>query len=105
MEGPVPTRAEFVPNRSRYVQPELHTPQEINEAEDEPEISAANRSVWREGAVTPDELEFTGTSGLQREMGDTTPLDYLKLMIDDDIVANIVTETNRYAEQTLAADN
>ena len=96
---------EFVPNRSRYVQPELHTPQEINEAEDEPEISAANRSVWREGAVTPDELEFTGTSGLQREMGDTTPLDYLKLMIDDDIVANIVPETNRYAEQTLAADN
>ena len=93
---------EFVPNRSRYVQPALRTPQEINEAEDEPEIPAANGTVWREGAVTPDELEFTGTSGLQREMDDTTPLDYLKLMIDDEMVANIVTETNRYADQTLS---
>ena len=90
---------EFVPNRIRCVQPALRTPQEINEAEDEPEIPATNGTVWREGAVTPDELEFTGTTGLQHEMVDTAPLDYLKLMIDEEMVANILTEANHYAEQ------
>ena len=40
--------------------------------------------------------QFTGTSGLQVEMSDTTPLDFLKLMVE-----NIVRETNRYATQTL----
>ena len=71
---------EFVPNRGRYVQPALCIPQEINEAEDETEIPATNGTVWREVAVTTYELKLTATSGLQREMGDTTPLDYLKLI-------------------------
>ena len=34
-------------------------------------------------------------------MGDTTPLDFLKLMVDDEMVENIVRETSRYATQTL----
>ncbi|GFR99620.1 PiggyBac transposable element-derived protein 4 [Elysia marginata] len=34
-------------------------------------------------------------------MEDTSPLDYLKLMVTDEMVASLVTETNRYAEQTL----
>ena len=34
-------------------------------------------------------------------MGDTTPLDFLKLMVNDEMVESIVRETNRYATQTL----
>ncbi|GFR86307.1 PiggyBac transposase Uribo1 [Elysia marginata] len=54
-----------------------------------------------------------GQSGLQVEMEDTSSLGslklirqilllgYLKLMVTDEMVASLVTETNRYTEQTL----
>ena len=80
---------EFVPTRSRYVQPALRQPLEINEIDDEPADVPASTS-WREGTTAPDQLQFAGTSGLQVEMGDTTPLDFLKLMVDDEMVENIV---------------
>ena len=63
--------------------------------------SMQEHSVWREGTAALDIPPFTGNSGLQIKMEDTTPLDYFKLMITDDMVASMVTETNRYAAQIL----
>ena len=91
---------EFVPTQSRYVQSALRQPLEINEIDDEPADVPAS-TLWREGTTAPDQLQFTETSGLQMVMGDTTPLDFLKLMVNDEMVESIVRETNRYATQTL----
>ncbi|KAK3751830.1 hypothetical protein RRG08_003896 [Elysia crispata] len=47
---------------------------------------------------------FTGycrAGSSQVEMESTTPLDYFKLMVSEDMVASMVAETNRYASQTL----
>ena len=57
--------------------------------------------LWREGTTLPNKPLFIGRAGLQVEMESTTPLDYFKLMVSEDMVASMVAETNRYASQTL----
>ena len=42
---------------------------------------ASNRPLWSKGTTAPQNPPFTGKSGLLVEMDDTTPLDYLKLMV------------------------
>ena len=51
--------------------------------------------LWREGTALPNKPPFTGRAGLQVEMESTTPLDYFKLMVSEDMVASMVAETNR----------
>ena len=89
-----------MPTQSRYVQYALRQRLKINEIDDEPADVPAS-TLRREGTTAPDQLQFTGTSELQMVMGDTTPLDFLKLMADDEMVENIVRKTDIYATQTL----
>ena len=89
----------------RRGQPIFRQPLGVNEDEDDDNDDgsslASNRPLWSEGTTAAQNLPFTGKSGLLVEMDDTTPLDYLKLMVSDDMVDTLVTETNRYAQQTL----
>ncbi|GFS10328.1 PiggyBac transposable element-derived protein 4 [Elysia marginata] len=92
---------EFLPIRRRHVPPAFRQPIELDELEEGNRGPSSSTPTWREGSTPPANLPFTGQSGLQVEMEDTSPLDYLKLMVTDEMVASLVTETNRYAEQTL----
>jgi len=69
-----------------------------------------DRCVWypiddQQPTAAPLRFPFSGQPGLRVPLTDTSnPLTYLKLFLDDDIMDImdvIVTETNRYAEQTL----
>ena len=52
--------------------------------------------------AAPPRFPFTGQPGLQVPLNDEQdPLTYVRLFLDEDIMISIVTETNRYAEQTL----
>lgn len=44
---------------------------------------------------------FTGQPGLKVPVGGTKPTDYYRLYLSDDLVEHFVTETNRYASQTI----
>ena len=47
---------------------------------------------------------FTGVPGLLKELPDSpTPLDYFYLFFTEQIIEIMVRETNRYAEQVIAA--
>ena len=89
----------------RRGQPIFRQPLGVDEDEDDDNDHgrsvASNRPLWSEGTMAPQNLPFTGKSGFLVEMDETTPLDYLKLMVSDDMVDTLVTETNRYAQQTL----
>ena len=66
-----------------------------------------NVRVWckvdpQQPSTTPPRFPFTGQPGLQVPVDDNNdPLAYLRLFLDDNIIDTIVTETNRYAEQTM----
>ncbi|KAK3784705.1 hypothetical protein RRG08_032160 [Elysia crispata] len=71
-----------------------------NESIETPELTQGH-PLWREGTTPPNKPPFTGRARLQVEMESTTPLDYFKLMVSEDMVASMVAETDRYASQTL----
>lgn len=51
---------------------------------------------WKEGVSWPAGLPFAGEQGLQVEMEeDLTPFDFLRLMISEDMMKEITTETNQ----------
>ncbi|GFN91337.1 PiggyBac transposable element-derived protein 4 [Plakobranchus ocellatus] len=75
---------------------------EDNDEDDGDDDGAALLTTWRNGATPAENLNFSGPTGLQVAMEDTTPMDYLRLMVMDEMVLSMVTETNRYATQTLA---
>ena len=87
----------------RRGQPIFRQPLGVYDDNDGGSIMAPNRQLRSEGTTAPQNPPFTGKSGLLVEMDDTpTPhLDYLKLMVSDDMVDTLVTETNRYVQQTL----
>ena len=63
---------------------------------------------WDDGedAVSqlPDLPVFSGAPGFKKTLPDNPkPLDYFQLFFSDDIIHSIVTETNRYAEEMIAA--
>jgi len=66
-----------------------------------------NVRVWckvdpQQPSAAPPRFPFTGQPGLQVSVADSDDsLAYLRLFLDDDIMDMIVTETNRYAEQTM----
>ena len=56
----------------------------------------------QQSTPAPPRFPFSGQPGLQVPLTDERdPLAYVKLFLDDNIMDTIVTETNRYAEQTL----
>ncbi|GFO35124.1 PiggyBac transposable element-derived protein 4-like [Plakobranchus ocellatus] len=100
---------EFVAVRSKYVMPVNRQPlhddieeDDNRDEEEEQEKEEAAVTTWREGTTAPAVFDFTGTSGLQVQMEGETPLDYLRLMVNDEMVESLVAETNRYASQTIA---
>lgn len=51
-------------------------------------------------------LLHVGKAGLQTEISnDARPLEVFQLFVSDEILEHIVTETNRYAAQSLSSDN
>ena len=86
----------------------LSTESENEDSTDEPQCASAGRAgVWMpiigedEG---PNVLPFTGQPGpIQAPPDNARPIDYVKLFFDDCLVAKIVEETNRYADQWIAA--
>ncbi|GFO31293.1 PiggyBac transposable element-derived protein 4 [Plakobranchus ocellatus] len=95
---------EFVAVRSKHVMPVYRQPLHDDDIKqddnhDEEEEAAV---AWREGTTSSAVLDFTGRSGFQVQMEGETPLDYLRLMVNDEMVESLVAETNRYATQTLA---
>ena len=89
----------------RRGQPIFRQPLGVDEGEDDDNDGgssvAPNRLLWSQRTTAPQNPPFTGKIGLQVEMDGTTPLDYLKLMVSDDMVDTLVTETNQYTQQTL----
>ena len=68
--------------------------------DDEEEEESNENGKWRIGTSAPDIPPFTGEKGLQVEMeDDATPLDYLRLMIDNEMMGSIVDQTNRWVFQ------
>jgi len=52
-----------------------------------------------------DQPLFTGLSGTQvRQNDNMEPIDFFQLFVDDDLLRHIVTQTNIYADQYLAAN-
>ncbi|KAK3755463.1 hypothetical protein RRG08_021045 [Elysia crispata] len=98
--APVERSARIQKNLTLSLESETETDEEENES------SALPNSEWKVGATKPTSMRFEGASGLQTEIADdATPLDYLHLMIDGDMVEQITIETNRYAATTLRAKN
>ncbi|KAK3775759.1 hypothetical protein RRG08_041899 [Elysia crispata] len=52
---------------------------------------------WREGTTIPENLLFTGRSGLLVDVD--TPLDYF--MVKDHMIETLVEENNRYSQHAL----
>ena len=91
---------EFDAVRPQHVAPVERRPltpeSETETDEEENESSALPNSEWKVGATKPTSMRFEGASGLQTKIADdATPLDYLHLMIDGDMVEQITIETNR----------
>ena len=66
----------------RRGQPIFGQPLGVDDDNDGSSIVAPNRPLWSEGTTAPKNPLFNGKTGLLVEMDDTTPLDYLKLMVD-----------------------
>lgn len=83
------------------------TLEEIVEDRDEDPTSddeATVDSIWTEYEGRHKEFPFTGQYGLQRELAaDISPLEVFFLILDDEVIDLLVTETNRFAEQTIAS--
>lgn len=59
-------------------------------------------STWSEYVGRHKQFTFTGIAGVQKNIANNvTPLDIFNLLVDDDVIHLIVTETNRFAEQSL----
>lgn len=59
---------------------------------------------WSEYVGRHKNFEFTGLSGPQQELSpEITPLETFLLLVDDEVINLIVTETNRFAVQTIAS--
>ena len=84
----------------------------IEEAEEEDEIvdeddelsPENNNSPWTDYTGRQKTFPFTGQKDLQKAVPpDSTPLDILLLLVNDKVLNLIVSETNRFANQTVAA--
>lgn len=61
-------------------------------------------ATWTEYVGRHKQFTFTGRTGIQKNIADdVTPLDVFNLLVDEDILRLIVTETNRFAEQLLVS--
>ena len=61
-----------------------------------------NDDQWIAGDRDPEQLQFTGQAGVQKEISNPdSPLSYFELFVNDDDYENIASETNVYAEQYL----
>lgn len=68
---------------------------------DEETLTSPN---WSEYVGRHKNFEFTGLTGLQRDLPpELTPLQAFFLIVDDEVIDLIVTETNRFAQQTLTS--
>jgi len=65
------------------------------------ELESDVHGGWTRKDGTPVVLPFTGTSKLNVEMADTEPIDYLRLLFDDELLHLIVEQTNLYADQQI----
>ena len=84
----------------------------IEEAEEEDEIvdeddelsPENNNSPWTDYTERQKTFPFTGQKDLQKVVPpDSTPLDILLLLVNDKVLNLIVSETNRFGNQTVAA--
>lgn len=60
-----------------------------------------NSSLSAPNGQPPDIPNFTAAPGLQADMNDDRPIDFYRLFLTDDLLDHLVTETNRYAYQTI----
>lgn len=61
-----------------------------------------NRQIWNEYRGNHKEFAFTGNSGMQQELDpEITPFQVFSRIVDDEVIALIVKETNRYALQCI----
>lgn len=81
--------------------------EERDEEEEEDVVGSETEiinAVWSEYESRHKTFTFSGKSGLQVDVPQSiTPFEAFRLFIDDEVINVIVLETNRYAEQQLAA--
>ncbi|KAJ8963690.1 hypothetical protein NQ314_005442 [Rhamnusium bicolor] len=63
-----------------------------------------SESVWSEYVGRHKTFPFSGPHGVQRDLPvEISPLESFFLILDNEVINHIVTETNRFAEQTIAS--
>lgn len=82
---------------------EVAEEEEENQAESDEEVLPMN-SGWTEYVGRHKVFPFTGLQGLQVDLpADISPFAAFSLIVDDEVIDLLVTETNRFAQQTLAS--
>ena len=75
-----------------------------DDSEQSDDESIASHSVWTDYVGRHKVFPFTGQRGVQKDLPkDISPLEAFLLIVDDEVINHIVTETNRFAKQTLGA--
>lgn len=79
--------------------------QEIEEEASREEVDEiAAHGVWSDYIGRHKVFLFTGPRGLQQQVpNNLSPTDVFNLIVDDEVIGFIVTETNRFAEQKIAS--
>ena len=77
----------------------------IDEEEEEDGINEnINRPIWTEFQNRTSNFAYTGNGGLRRTIpADITPAQVFNLLVDDEVITEIVNETNTYALQCISA--
>ena len=89
-DEPVPRKDTSVPPLYRQPLTPSEDSEDENDVEAEFNSPPAENGSWRIGASMPKQLVFTGDSGLMVQSNDTSPLGFLDLMIDEDMMSSIV---------------
>ena len=84
---------EFVAVMHCNAAPVLRQPLETNELEDGQNPDDTTIEGWRVGTMIPENLIFTGRSGLLVDVDGDIPLDHFNLMVKDHMIESLVEET------------
>lgn len=60
--------------------------------------------MWTDNPNLKD-FQFSGDSGLKLNLASDNPIDFFNLFLTDQVLENIVIETNKYAEQLFLDKN
>lgn len=70
--------------------------------DDEIALDDGDREIWNKYHGNHKEFDFTGNSGIQKELDpQITPFETFSLIVDNEVTQLVVEETNRYAEQCI----